>query len=1439
MVDSRIPLIKGTRLKLKNGITYEILEIIGRGANCLVYDAQYFDCIGVRHIVRIKELFPTYLSMNRDEEGTLVVNDFAQKKFDEVKHKFKETYKRNVEIRNMLGLVNSTSNVQELLEGRGTYYLICVFDEGIDYRNYQDSSVFELLKHMKALTEVIGKYHQNGFLHLDIKPENVFILPETAEHIILFDFDSVVSISSIANGTEKLISYSDGFSAPEQVSGNIRRIGPWSDIYSIGAVLAYKLFGKVPSTSDMQIGKELMVKELITYNDILSPKLMKMITHFLKKILAISSYARWNSVDLLIDYLDQMIPLADSKAMFLVDNFVYNESHFVGRKKEIEKIHDILNHKQAVFLSGIGGIGKTELAKRYAYCSRDSYNTIVFLRFEESIKNTVISNDLEIQNFEYCDESQSIECFKTKFDALKKIVTAEDLLIIDNFDVDYDEDLELLLELKCKIIFTTREDYRDYNYEQIDIDCMNDSEDAFHLFCAYNENEYSDEEQCNLIKIFKLVDYHTMMIVLLSKYLRDSEEYPSELFEKFCLLEGTSNTGDTRVKHRKDKRLRAQRVNAHLQSLFTFSDFSNTEIQIMRALSLLGPIRIQLSAWLEMTGGCFSTDDVIRLIKRGWIEGDIRDKNGKISLHQIILDLVYNEQTPNTENCCKAIEGYLSYIRKREKNLIARRWQKRIADILLQRLQGTDCLLAKFYYLYCKEIKYKADLLLRAESLCSQKKSGEGDIILSQIETLRMEHLDLTKDFWNLDEKQMASEVDELYKIVFRKELKIFQYMISSVDGDSSSSIDISKINMQTLFDALEREKITFRETECHLLLDVAEALCTLSNRICMENSISEEGAALGFSVFFMDAKNILSFLERYTLEKDIFSFEFKEKLLLKLIDFYKEDDFLRLVQAASVGDAGKSAYYTERLNKLRKSIDDNQDVYWLEGISYIEAAEQEMLAHNYKTALKLYYKALKNEESVFDDIMYRICDAYIRLQDFEKAEKGYFEILEYDIQQGLDVCFTYQALVDLFEKKGDDAKVKDYSKLILEEKLKKDDLEDAEWIIAASMNMISQNPYDVFSDNPYMQIYLDHLGLLLRKESIDERIVDSLEKLLQIKKEISKDDEQLVNLIYQIANRFREQNDDDASKRVYRCLINHKDIKERFIDVYMHCLLWSADLLINDWKEDYKIVHQLLQEVYHTFSDSMVERDYYFEKFKMLVTQLWKRDFVLSKDLMIYKDENYNLIFIVKTELDERRIACGDSFQIWLDTTEEYISRRDKTGIIECINQLNGRFSGSISSSLVQRYINTAFSAIKVLDSGSGAKVKAEMMSCISDKLQSPAFEKKEIGEIMKCLFRSMFNINLYNEGIPIFIEWLYTTINSNVVLENLFETDFSKIDISLKVDKYLQETLETQIAAEIVAELEFVIRQLQDDKSYYPLKCDLESIKRYYEQTTIEIKH
>lgn len=1423
MLDARIPLKTGEKLKSENGTEYEIEKLIGKGANCLVYDATYEDKVCVKHKVRVKELFPIHIPLEREFDGRITGDVEALEKYKKIKEKYIETYKCNVEIRNTEGITNSTSDAEELLACNGTYYSICRFDEGINYQDYTDDTLFELLKHINALAKAIKQYHDKGYLHLDIKPGNVFILPETAEHIMLFDFDSVVKIEDLKEKSIGLLSYSERFSAPEQVGGKVWRIDTWSDIYSIGAVLYYKLFGKLPPKSGIKLGTTVNIDETVFETEVIAPKLVKLLQFFLKKTLMTSSHARWKKMDDVITVLEQMIPLADPSQSFVMDNFNYNNRCFVGRTNELQEIQKILKSKQLVFLSGMGGIGKTEIAKRYAYSYRKQYNTIVFLRYETSLKNTIVSNDIEIRNFE-CEKDENSEgYFRTKLGALKKLLTPEDLLIIDNFDVEYDDNLEDLLECSCKFIFTTREDYRDYDYEQIEVEHLDSIDDAMELFCSYNDREYAEEEKQALEMIMKFVDNHTMMIVLLAKYLRDSDEMPTVLYKKFREIEGVTNTGDTRVKHRKDKNLRAQRVNLHLQTLFEFSDFTKIEIQLMRALSLLGPIKLQKQVWLNMVNHCFDNDDIERLVKKGWIEADLSEKDYKISLHQIILDMIYNQKAPDTSNCAEPIKGYILYLQKEMEYAVDRRTKKKLADILLDRIHGKDCLLAEFYYIYCKYIEWKPEILENAEKICIEADTNTAKLILAETNILRIKKIKMDSDWWSLDDEQQRKEITDLYynEINPRRE-KVLKY-IREYSGDSYPPV----------------------MTAIQLLSELAESICFVANTICEDNMILEEGAVLGFDLFYQASKQILVNLENCVLinSSELFPLELKEKLLKQLIKFYGEGGFEEDAKGQCVGDLDKSAYYTECLEKLKYPSPEENDMFWEDGTSYEEAADSAMFENKSYKAIGLYKKALEKKEGPVDTLTYKMCEAFIDCGNFEEAEKELLKIAEYVKKNNLDVLQTYRKLAELYKKRKDFTKAIEYYKKIIEKIEPADTIDEKEETLEVLLELITFDMIEESVRNKYMDKCVDYLRIIAKEENIDPWLSDSLENIWKLWMDKNYDEE-LVEIFYRIATRYRVNGGDETAKQVYRCLINHPNVRNENKDLFIKSLLWSADLFINTAQDSYETADELLCEVENTNFEACSNKGYYEEKLHKLRCELKELGYFDARSEWEDYKFNCDYYFITEFEVAEAAISVREQFEMWIDTLVEYRWINDKENMKRCLNKLKDTLSQKTLSRTdkitgLQKYVENVLTAACIMDTDTAIRMTEELQGYISEQMEMNRFSKNEKNDLMLQFAKGSVKNQCEDLGIQTFLNWLYAAIEGKAYDEMNFVPESVTRLSDEQVEQCMVEEMDRKVADEIISEINSFLSVIKENDRYYDLCISLEKIRDYYDQSIVEFKY
>jgi len=75
--------------------------------------------------------------------------------------------------------------------------------------------------------------HSNKLLHLDIKPSNVYLRTDGTP--VLLDFGAARQAFS-AEGMKLPQTFTPGFASPEQ---HVDRelLGPWSDIYSVGATM--------------------------------------------------------------------------------------------------------------------------------------------------------------------------------------------------------------------------------------------------------------------------------------------------------------------------------------------------------------------------------------------------------------------------------------------------------------------------------------------------------------------------------------------------------------------------------------------------------------------------------------------------------------------------------------------------------------------------------------------------------------------------------------------------------------------------------------------------------------------------------------------------------------------------------------------------------------------------------------------------------------------------------------------------------------------------------------------------------------------------------------------------------------------------------------------------------------------------------------------------
>jgi len=336
----------------------------------------------------------------------------------------------------------------------------------------------------------------------------------------------------------------------------------------------------------------------------------------------------------------------------LVGTSVMPKSFFMGRDDEIRQIHEILTEEHVLFLQGMGGIGKSEIAKGYAKTYAADYDTVLFANYRDSILEMIIGDDIEIENFKrntaYGQDAESNEAFfKRKLQALKELADHRTLLIVDNFDVDYDEHLEDLVNGPYRLLFTTR--YEHYDYPALPVGPIQNFDTVRALFVKNYGRALPPKEKDTIDEILKLVSCHTITVELIAKQMRASFTPPAKMLE--MLRSGGMNAG---FKEGVKRGGSGKSAFDFIKDLFHLSALSEDEQYIMKCMCLIPFSGIdvnRLGQYLELE----SFDIINDLIAKSWLMLD--DETYYLKMHPIICDVVKDQLHPTTNDCSQYVIG--------------------------------------------------------------------------------------------------------------------------------------------------------------------------------------------------------------------------------------------------------------------------------------------------------------------------------------------------------------------------------------------------------------------------------------------------------------------------------------------------------------------------------------------------------------------------------------------------------------------------------------------------------------------------------------------------------------------------------------------------------------------------------------------------------------
>lgn len=254
MTDGRNPLSMGTVIDC-----YEITKLMASGGFSLIYLAKDLDS---QDKVVIKEYLPKKLA-TRDEGHALVRVTAPENR--ESFNQGRKLFYQEAKVLSQLKHPNIV-NVRNFFLENDTAYLIMDYEEGKNLGGYIRKrggglSTTFMMTVFPPILDALALIHDHNHLHLDIKPSNIHLRP--GGNPLLLDFGAAHEFLEQSNKrTGRVVT--PGYSPVEQYYAS-GKVGPWSDVYAMGASMRTCLDGKAPPTSIERHAKDTLKPAAIVF----------------------------------------------------------------------------------------------------------------------------------------------------------------------------------------------------------------------------------------------------------------------------------------------------------------------------------------------------------------------------------------------------------------------------------------------------------------------------------------------------------------------------------------------------------------------------------------------------------------------------------------------------------------------------------------------------------------------------------------------------------------------------------------------------------------------------------------------------------------------------------------------------------------------------------------------------------------------------------------------------------------------------------------------------------------------------------------------------------------------------------------------------------------------------------------------------------------------
>ena len=220
----------------------------------------------------MKEFFMSGVSERNDHNTVSVSNATNQASFDGQRKKFKKEAQRLNNLHN-----DHIVQVYDLFDENGTTYYVMDFINGESLskhlkRTGKPMTEHEVLNVLNQVLNALETVHAQGLWHLDLKPSNIMVDNAGTAKLIDFGASKQMNAGDGYTTTTTAMCYTPGYAPLEQIDQKMELIGPWTDLYALGATLYNMLTCKQPP-----MGSELHEDNAFAYPEGVSERTRQLI----------------------------------------------------------------------------------------------------------------------------------------------------------------------------------------------------------------------------------------------------------------------------------------------------------------------------------------------------------------------------------------------------------------------------------------------------------------------------------------------------------------------------------------------------------------------------------------------------------------------------------------------------------------------------------------------------------------------------------------------------------------------------------------------------------------------------------------------------------------------------------------------------------------------------------------------------------------------------------------------------------------------------------------------------------------------------------------------------------------------------------------------------------------------------------------------------------